>query len=338
MQIKVDENDICNKEYIYLDWNVIKYMKEPRENNYLFDMEFREVIKRSKTRYVYPFCEAHFMDRAHNFKEEYRELVYDDLYYLEEISEGYGIAQRLNSNQLGVVKYSLMDGFEKVLGRGKPETDLSMYMPKMQPFYIDKKYMDANSMFYEKFDETNGYVNKEIFDQVAKALIESSFSDIAIYKKMRENYGNSNKGETKTRESDINKYYMEKIDIYFAKLRKALSIVGDEEKLSLIWKDAIIDAVSLHYEVRDENLRDLICVSYVLLDIHPDFREKLKKDKNTLDNILRDGKNIWYASQAKYFVTEDKNTRKKAEFIYKVFGCKVKVCSMSEFAAKFCFV
>ena len=75
----------------------------------------------------------------------------------------------------------------------------------------------------------------------------------------------------------------------------------------------------------------LLTQGYSLLDMHPLFKEKLKKGKNTLDNIIRDGNHCFYASGAKYFISEDVNTRKKTAFLYQAYGIKTKVVSEQEF-------
>ena len=46
--------------------------------------------------------------------------------------------------------------------------------------------------------------------------------------------------------------------------------------------------------------------------------------------MSRDLKNFFYASSAKYYVTEDDATYKKAKFIAKVMGLKVRVVKMDE--------
>ena len=70
---------------------------------------------------------------------------------------------------------------------------------------------------------------------------------------------------------------------------------------------------------------------YALLDMHPFFREKLKNNKNTLDNIVRDGTHCFYASKARYFISEDEGTREKTKLIYKAYGIRTKVVSGPEF-------
>lgn len=65
--------------------------------------------------------------------------------------------------------------------------------------------------------------------------------------------------------------------------------------------------------------------------MHPLFGEKLKKNKNTLDNIIRDGNHVYYASEADFFVSEDETTRKKTSFMYEAFDIRTKVVSEKEF-------
>ncbi len=78
--------------------------------------------------------------------------------------------------------------------------------------------------------------------------------------------------------------------------------------------------------------QDLLLIQgYTLLDMHPLFKEKLKKGKNTLDNIVRDGNHCFYAAKAQYFVSEDEYTRQKVAFLYKAYGIKTKVVNEEGF-------
>ena len=86
---------------------------------------------------------------------------------------------------------------------------------------------------------------------------------------------------------------------------------------------------------KELSLELLLTNGYGLLELHPNFNDKLKKNKNTLDNIVRDSNHAYYASEAYYFVSEDENTRKKISFLYKVYGIKTKVVSEEEFIMHF---
>jgi hypothetical protein len=51
--------------------------------------------------------------------------------------------------------------------------------------------------------------------------------------------------------------------------------------------------------------------------------------------MVRDSKHIYYAHKANYFVTEDKSTQEKTQFIYKVFNINTAVVGINEFITKF---
>lgn len=79
----------------------------------------------------------------------------------------------------------------------------------------------------------------------------------------------------------------------------------------------------------------LLIQGYTLLDMHPLFKEKMKKGKNTLDNIIRDGNHCFYASNGKFFVSEDDYTRRKTSFLYGAYNIKTKVVSENDFINHF---
>ena len=69
--------------------------------------------------------------------------------------------------------------------------------------------------------------------------------------------------------------------------------------------------------------------------MHPLFKEKMKKGKNTLDNIIRDGNHCFYASNGQFFISEDEYTRRKTSFLYGTYNIKTKVVSESDFMNHF---
>lgn len=110
--------------------------------------------------------------------------------------------------------------------------------------------------------------------------------------------------------------------------------INNENDLSAIWKDAISEFLRITHPT-EIPFGLLISSAYSMLDFHPLFRERLKKNKNTLSNITRDSKIIFYASSSKYFVTEDASCLEKANFIFKAFTCRTKALDMTQFLHKF---
>lgn len=101
-------NQIWNKDYIYLDWNVIKYLKEPRPDKEKLDRDVYEIVMKLNKKYVFPFSEAHIEDRCNNFKEEYLPLIQDDLQFVGRLSNDYCVAQSEDGEELKAIKYDVI--------------------------------------------------------------------------------------------------------------------------------------------------------------------------------------------------------------------------------------
>lgn len=133
MEKRVNLEDACSKKYIYLDWNVFKYIKEPRAENEELDRSVKEIVIRTRCKYVYPFSEAYLRDRVNKYKPEYREKVEEDLSFVEGISEGYCLAYRLDKRRIQPIKQSITEVFEQVISLQNEPLDLSAVYPNMVP-------------------------------------------------------------------------------------------------------------------------------------------------------------------------------------------------------------
>lgn len=97
--------DEVNDPYIYLDWNVFKYMKNNRSKYKELDEEFSKLIDKIKKRYRIPISPAHIKDRMSRFSETYIEDVREDFAFVDSVCEGDFIGNIPNKNdQLGLVK------------------------------------------------------------------------------------------------------------------------------------------------------------------------------------------------------------------------------------------
>ena len=147
MEKEVRLDDVCDRKYIYLDWNVFKYIKEPRKDKEELDKDFKEIVIRTRRKYVYPFSEAHMRDRANNYKPEYRSCVEEDLSFAEAISEGYCLAYRPDKGWLQPIKQSITEVFDQVrlLQRATP-LDLSAVYPEMFPVEVAKEDLENDEL------------------------------------------------------------------------------------------------------------------------------------------------------------------------------------------------
>ncbi len=124
---------------------------------------------------------------------------------------------------------------------------------------------------------------------------------------------------------------------YFNKIIPFLDFfdIDDENVLEHKFDEALKAFLAIDgRNINNMKTGEKIQVAYMLLDFHPRFRDKVNK-KNRPSNIGRDLKNFFFASQAKYYVTEDKATLKKAAFVSNYLSLRVKVENMSNFFQDF---
>ncbi|MDQ7084075.1 MAG: hypothetical protein Q9M36_03710 [Sulfurovum sp.] len=86
--------------------------------------------------------------------------------------------------------------------------------------------------------------------------------------------------------------------------------------------------------IEDLTMGAKIDLAYSVLDFNQNFRDKIK-NKNKPSNMLRDMKHLYFATEAKYYITEDDMTYKKSKFVCEALHIKVKILKMNEFINKF---
>lgn len=77
--------------YIYLDWNIIKYMKEPRLDRHDDDQQMMKTVLRLKKKYIFPFSDGHMQDRLNKFSEAHIDQIKEDFNFLKQISDNYAV-------------------------------------------------------------------------------------------------------------------------------------------------------------------------------------------------------------------------------------------------------
>ncbi len=322
--LQIDET-LLNAKYIYLDWNVIKYMKEPRLNKGELDKEFKDTVFKLKKKYKFPYSFAHIKDRANRYSEEYYDQVKEDFEFAETVNDT--ICVEIDRDRPILVKETMQTCFNEYLSKLSEEiSSIDGSFPFTFNVNMDK--IDETHPMYEFLRERNGEISSKGMEEFLQGLYSAIFQDNRKYKKLRDYVNNFDF------EHAIDQEYSFGELIYFDKLLYHMfpfldSFKDDESTLLKKWS-----RIANHwFSLNNTELRmDLLLIQgYSLLDMHPLFKEKLKKGKNTLDNIIRDGNHCFYASRAKYFISEDENTRIKTAFLYRAYGIKTKVVSEQEF-------
>lgn len=308
-----------------MDWNVIKYMKEPRLNKCGLDEEFKNAVFKLKKKYKFPYSFAHIKDRANHYSKEHYDKVREDFEFAETLNDT--ICVGIDEDRPILVKESMQTCFNECLSESVEElSSIDGSFPFSFNVNMDK--IDETHPMYEFLREQGGKISTKGMDEFLQELYCTIFQDNSKYKNLRDYINNYDL------EHGMDQKYSLVELICLDKLLYHLfpfldSFKDDESTLLKKWTGIADRWFSLN---NAELRRDLLLIQgYSLLDMHPLFKEKLKKGKNTLDNIIRDGNHCFYASGAQYFVSEDENTRIKAAFLYQAYGIKTKVVSEQDF-------
>lgn len=320
---------MLHNKYIYLDWNIIKYMKDPRSGKNEEDNQMKRTVLQLKKKYVFPFSDAHIQDRLNNYSDEHRLDIMDDFSFVSTITNNKALG--FNENQeLVITEFDALKVIEEriqELTNGKTEPSrISFSFPAIK---VDMKKISKDHPMYEFLTQCDGNLTAERMNEFLLYIYNNIFRDSQLYKKFRSFISAQNIREDLSQ----NTYPIDQI-IFLNKLLVHMlpfidSFSYNEEKLANEWQNIINHWFT--YNPTKKTKEELLSLSYGLLDLHPIFHDKLKNNKNTLDNIRRDGLHCMFASQACFFVSEDMYTRCKAAFLYKAFGITTKVVSESEF-------
>lgn len=314
--------------YIYLDWNVVKYMKEHRSDNksntdeyftaLIFDLE-------KKGKYSFPYSVAHIKDRVNKYNPNYCNLVLSDLKFFSLLNKSMCLGTIDSLNKLVCVKKDMGIFFDEYITKPKRAPNINDSLNESINVKVDLKQLDKQCPLYNIAERNSGIITPHVMTKYLIELYQTIFVSSEPYKNFRDyiqrmNICNNNQ---QIKETKNGKKLFEHLSPFFATKDYG------EEQLKKCWKKVCKKWFSLNSELPTKE--QLLIQGYVLLDFHPLFSEKLKANKNTLDNIIRDSSHVYYASEAEYFISEDKNTRKKTKFIYEVFDIATKVVSEQEF-------
>lgn len=329
--MRVSEKKCIKKPYILLDWNVIKYLKSPRSNQSTDkDIECFHIIKQIEKKYAFPFCEAHLRDLQQSYSQENVDRVNDDLEFLSSISKG--ICLESSDDKFVLIKHSVSNLFYELINE-KPQTiDISIETVPQSNFPVDMTKIEESHPLYQMLKQNNGEYTAEVMARNINEMFYRFFDTIDDYKNLRTTIQKLRKDLTSERDYGIDKDMASNLIKHMDPFINSLEIEKEEE-LAKVWKDVCEEFLKVNGK-QEIPYGELLTEAYTMLDLHPIFREKLKK-KNTLSNIVRDSKMVFYASGSKFFVTEDKDAFKKMNFLFKAFGEKTEVLDMEMFVQKF---
>lgn len=316
-------------EYVYLDWNVIQYMKHSTVRDSINGPEFNNLINRLSKKYKFPFSEGHLKDLAISFNPDNQQNIKSDLEYLNNLSQGYALGiigpteKILPTNNVNIYNF-----FKKIVSETQEEPDIKL---SGGSYSVDMNILPKDDIFRPFLERSGGILDSDVMTEFLQHMW-LSMDDPEHYKKFRIQVADIKKS-LNNRDTILNKK-----SEYAKKLIPFLDFITSEQPENYLHNFDDVIKSFCHINGRsfdDMTIGGKIELSYMLLDFHPKFKDKINK-KNRPSNIMRDCKNLYFASQAKYYVTEDSSTTKKAKFVCNALSLKVKITTMSEFMSKFC--
>lgn len=316
-------------KFIYLDWNVIQYVKHGIKNEKFNGPDFLKLMKKIGKRYKFPFSDGHLRDLARSVRPENKEEVQKDLDFLEEISQGYAVSNSTNGDPLMQVPRGVArDHLEFILQEKKfdPE-DIKI---SITPQHIDTDTLKKSDFGYSAIISEGGTLNEKSISLMLADMAKCK-DDPDLYKKLRKNI-QALKENFRERDTVISKE-----SAYFKSFEPFLDwvIAEDLSEVRDKFSAALTAFSAISHEVfAEQPIEKKIQISYILLDFNPLFSEKINK-KNTHSNIQRDMNNLLFAKDAQYFVTEDGGTYEKAKEVASALGLNVRVVRMNELVHRF---
>lgn len=254
---------ILNAKYIYLDWNVIKYMKESRLDKGNLDDRFKDMIFRLKRKYKIPYSMAHIKDRANNYKSEYYDKVKEDFGFAETINDM--LCLGIYNASLVIVQESMIKCFDEYIA--EPEKKLSINEEDLiRSFSVDMTRIDISHPMYDFFKAHGGIYSAQNMELFLQEMYISIFQDVSKYKKLREYV------EKMELDNDLNQVYSLSEQMILNRLLYHMfpfldSFQDDEETLMKKWPKIAERWFSLNNKYLRFDL--LLIQGYTLLDMHP---------------------------------------------------------------------
>lgn len=329
---EVTVDNFIHHKYIYLDWNVYFYMENPRQDDKgKIDEAMKELVMSLKDEYFFPYSDGHIQDLSSKFDESKRGYIKTDIAFAETINDQWCAGGGSNEEVIEIAfqKKPMMDFFNEHIGQSDPTVeDLLNDMGDINfsEFDVDMSKMQKDHPLYEIVKANGGKMSGEILKKMLVDSYTDMFSNSGQYKQMRSYVDKVDLNNLNRPMQFVDRMEADR-ELYYQKF--FYDCLDDDEK-TLQGKWASVVKRYLSRNGGNAPLEKQLIQGYSLLDMHPLFHDKLKKN-NTLDNIRRDGIHCFYASKADYFVSEDEKTRRKISFMYDAYGIKTEVVSEEEF-------
>lgn len=273
-------------EYIYLDWNVIQYMKHSTIAPSIHGPDFRAQVKRLSKRFKFPFSEGHLRDLAKSFNQNNKENVDLDLAFLKEIANGYALGVEDQTEKIHLIEdVNINEFFNGIVAEIQSEPTFNI---SGESYSIDMESLPRNDLLRPFLENNNGNLDATVMTEFLQNLWQKK-DDPEFYRSFRDQVAKIKENFEK-RETVIDKNSK-----YFNEILPLLEFLTAKDPESYIPDFHLIIHSFCAINKRNHatlKMGEKIELAYMVLDFHPSYREKIDK-KNKPSNVGRDCKNLF---------------------------------------------
>jgi hypothetical protein len=328
-------------ERIYLDWNVITQIKNPKSEPYI---SIAKVLKHLKDEVTIPYSSAHMSDLKKGYKEEEPYITYtnQDLLFISKLSRNTHWYYKAEVKDVWTVQRDPLETFESYKDNeisAEQAMDFEKLFEELGMGEIGKHFQDLFKNIQVPFD-----LSKIPEDSELKKPLQEIFQPTGATTSMLDlmkNFGRFSdeihKDPTKYKDlrngfrgalqlpSDISNWKNDTWDRLDSHMPLTM--------LNKSFTNMVSDAVNQNSKEKGVTFHDEFLHAYTTLDLVGFNPEKLDK-KNTYTNFFNDSQHAFFATYCDVFVTNDGNTRAKTKAIYDKYGITTEILSPEEFLTK----
>ncbi|UPG88485.1 hypothetical protein L2Y96_13765 [Luteibacter aegosomaticola] len=311
--------------YIYLDWVVLQHMKHLTISDGVHGPDFVSRVEALSVQYVFPISQAHISEML-SPKATLSDDRAKDIALLKAVSNGAVVQIRCGIPSVEPVP---LDAFINAVEALPNEESMPPVSFERFQASVDTATMDKNHPFLRPLVEAGGNLDEALLEQMVQDLMTAS-DEPASYKAFRQQVAKAPSVIRKGRPTVVDKRsegFRRVLPVFDFLAARA---IADVEAQLVPAAKALAEMGGSDWNAFPRDCR--IELALGLLDFHADFHDKTRTD-NPPRNMQRDAEHFCFASEAAWFVTEDRGLLKKARVVGKAFDLAVKVVLMADFLA-----
>lgn len=299
--------------HLYFDWNVFKYIKNPRNEH---DIAFSSFIYSIKNYVFIAYSPFHISGLLKNFDESKWDYILADCSFISEITNNLCIFYD-NENQIHLEYRDPLEMFKDRLETNN-FTDSFINPENLYQLMSEEQKKDFEINFYEVKEKMG---SNPISDPFARIFIDSQNPEEAFkkitsynmklpfdpetYKDMRSNMKDNLQLLNNLSESEKDK------------INNELKSRGINKNIDELDNN---DILSLSKQFLEQTSHTDMSSIYILKDLFGITKPEKISQKNTFNNIIDDSLHLEMAKYSLYYITEDKSNLEKSKLVSEEIG------------------